>query len=110
MSQYYFTEENKGHQILYGLDMPTGGYFFYELDINDELYADVTGLTLSQLEHELLYLYSKKLSDSEFNQLRRDFEIASPPTPLQRIVSKLFRKDLDKLLSLVKADYNIYDC
>ena len=82
--------------------------FFKEDEIkNDEgVVFTMDGITLSQLEAELLKRYSKVLSLQEQDLLQRDYEVSSYPTPLQFQISNMFGKDLEKLLENLKCDYD----
>jgi hypothetical protein len=106
MSQYKSQLKNK-RQVIYGLDMPTGGYFvtvFYRKDeIKDEDHDTAfsrDALTLTEL--------NKWLKDFEVPHdlciLATDYFMSEPPTPLQLNVSSMFGKDIHELLMTCKND------
>jgi hypothetical protein len=88
MSQYT-TKLDDGSEILYGLDKPTGGYFWVEFQYSDgeeEPVGEGRALTLSGLL-SCLELYGIK---PDIKKLINDFEKEEEPTSLQIRVSKLF--------------------
>jgi len=105
MSQYRFIN-NDGNLVLYGLDKPTGGYFFSELNNDDELVAQRSALTLRQLIFFLSSDYYYILENFEIDKLEEDFENNSEPTELQRQINKMFGEMLDDNLEKVKKDLN----
>lgn len=114
MSQYKFINKDK-REVLYGLDKPTGGYFWTEFYTDDEqvkigfgnneTYDFANALTLTEL---FRFLSINKVEDTSFEKLLFDFLHAPEPTPLQFNTSKMFGKDLDKQLDRVARDIDEY--
>jgi hypothetical protein len=86
--------------IAYGFDSPTGGFFFQELNDEDDEIDGKDGLTLSEL-----FLYFKENGiDVDEKQLVKDFENAELPTNLQLNVGKMFGKNITDMLLNVYFD------
>lgn len=93
--------------VKWGLDLPTGGFFYNEFFTDeelkskhdgDELASFAQGLTLSQLHKDMLekFEYQVRLDFVAF-----DLKNAQQPTHLQFNVSKMFGVNLaDKLQAL----------
>ena len=108
MSQHYF-KTKKNRQVLYGFDAPTGGFFYTEflredeleeLDAPDETNSHKDGMTLTDFLSEV-----KKFEiEIPVNVLLRDFFQATPPTPLQVKIGRMFGKDILSMLDDVVKD------
>ena len=114
MSQYFFTNNNN-RKVLYGLDMPTGGYFYTEfyndeenLENDDEVVMSHDGLTLTELWKEVLSEYSIELSNETIKKLLLDVHLEPHPTQLQYTISSMFGKDLGKMLNRMFEDFSNY--
>ena len=89
--------------ISYGLDKPTGGYYWQEFCLNDsdELSDEKDGITLT----ELVSAMNKKFNipiDTE--KLAMDYVIAEQPSPLQISIGKMFNRDIEFTLKVVADD------
>jgi hypothetical protein len=109
MSQYKLFLEN-GRELLYGLDKPTGGYFYTEFFTKDEsndpcdtIVESRSALTLSELLLDLWKLYNVFPNK---DNLISDWFRAYPPTPMQISMAKLFDVNLLELLEKVEKDVN----
>ena len=102
MSQYGFTNR-ASNEVMYGLDKPTGGYFYQELDDKGELLAYESGLSLTEL---LDYLDANYDGAIPLAGLIKDFLEEDDPTPLQINVGKMFGTDIMHRLEHVKEDVN----
>jgi hypothetical protein len=102
MSQYGFKNKND-NKILYGLDKPTGGYFWQEIDAANNLLNAEQGLGLTDL---ITYLKTNFDGIIPFTNLMKDFLREDDPTPLQIFVGFQFGKDIKKMLEHVKEDVN----
>jgi hypothetical protein len=107
MSQHHFTT-NEGRDVLYGLDKPTGGYFFTEFykddeidDGGEEVKNDGDALTLTELKNILKNDYQFDINPDE---MVADWDRDLSPTPLQYKVNKMFDKDLEFSLNMVALD------
>ena len=101
MSQHSFTDKNY-YNIMYGLDKPTGGYYWQKFDDEDNVLSEADGLTLTEL---LDYLEDKETA-IPLTELIKDFLEEDEPTPLQINVGKMFGKDIVRSLESVKEDVN----
>jgi hypothetical protein len=114
MSQYKFINKD-GREVIYGLDKPTGGYFWSEFYTDeelenlkpeeDELFDSSTALTLSELVNYLVLVNAPGVS---FEKLFGDFFTASEPTQLQYNTAKMFGQNLNKDLDRVARDIDEY--
>jgi hypothetical protein len=104
MSSHSFTN-SLGREVKWGLDLPTGGFFYNEFfkdeeikqEGDEELASYNQGLTLSQFRDIMLKNFDFTL---DLNVVGFDIEHARPPTPLQHNVSSMFGVNLqDKLVS-----------
>jgi len=102
MSQYGFTNR-ASNEVMYGLDKPTGGYFWQELDEKGELICHSQGLSLTDL---LDYLDTNYDGLIPLAGLIKDFLDEADPTPLQINVGKMFGTDIMRKLEHVKEDVN----
>lgn len=102
MSQYKITLKND-REFLYGFDAPTGGFFYSESDDEREWQSD-NGLTLTELINNCKR-FGIKISES---QMIKDYNVAGDPTPLQKSISLMFGKNLDKMLTNVRKDMKKY--
>ena len=101
MSQYGF-DNKAGNEVMYGLDKPTGGYFWQEVDKKDkELLCYAQGLSLTELLDYLDINYNGLIP---LTDLINDFLIEENPSPLQINVGKMFGKDISHKLEHVKED------
>ena len=106
MSQHSFTT-NEGRKVLYGLDKPTGGYFFTEFYKDNEIEDDnevknsKDGLTLTELSVIFAEQYNALLN---MKFLALDWDKDQDPAPMQYQVNKMFSKDLTAMLQRVNAD------
>jgi hypothetical protein len=109
MSSHKFTN-NLGREVRWGLDLPTGGFFYTEFYTQEELselspFSDVVlseeGITLSQLNEKMLKLYKFYVP---VNVVVEDIKDSLLPTPLQFNVSKMFGVDLGKKLQDLEDD------
>jgi hypothetical protein len=93
---------DNGNVFVYGLDKPTGGFFWQELDAReeDELAAN-DGLTLSQLQN---VLDRKFIVSYNLAVLVQDFYRAEKPSHLQVNVGKMFGKDIHGMLQEAERD------
>lgn len=112
MSSYNF-KNKEGREVRYGLDKPTGGYFYNEFYTDqeleyDELLPDVKQfsecLTFTELEKTLTSQYEFFMSNKEANKLFSDWNDDPWPTPLQYNVNKMFGKNLQENLLRVQED------
>jgi len=106
MSQYKDILSNK-REVLFGLDKPLGGYFLTIFFTNDEitddehdLFLEKDGLTLTQLV-SLLDQYEILFSQKS---LINDYFVSDEPTPMQLKISKMFGRDVVKLLKICGED------
>lgn len=106
MSSYLFINK-QGREVRYGLDKPTGGYFYNEFYTDkeheqDELLPECKqfseSLTLTELEKALLSQYEFVFSDEILEKLCMDWIHDPVPTKFQHEINKMFGKDLDKML------------
>jgi hypothetical protein len=114
MSQYRFTNRD-GREVMYGLDKPTGGYFWTEFytdeelakigNDNNEAYDLASALTFTEL---VRFLSMNNAEDAPVEKLIFDFIHSPEPSPLQFNTAKLFGKDLDKQLDRVARDIDEY--
>jgi hypothetical protein len=109
MSQHWFTtKENR--KVLYGLDKPTGGYFFTEFWNDEEIVNDddvkesESALLLSKLKKIFVEKYNKYLTGFEIQMLMNEWKTSENPTPMQFQVNKMFGKDLNNMLWNVQED------
>jgi len=107
MTQHSFINKNN-NEVLYGLDMPTGGYFCTELNFEDELIHEEDGLGLSEIMEKLDVLYEYKPSGLR-KMLAIEFSTSKKPTQLQANVYKMFKssdlyKKLDELEIEIKKE------
>jgi len=86
--------------LAYGIDLPTGGFFWQITGNDDELLDDGDGLTLTELTSSL----AKFSIDIPIKELIDEFMNAEKPTPLQINVGKMFNKDIISMLSNVGLD------
>jgi hypothetical protein len=100
MSIYKFYNE-VGRLVHFGLDKPTGGYFFNEFlndseikSENDELASTGQSLTFTELEKELGERFSYVIYPDVLYNLVNDFVHVQNPTHLQMNVGKIFGHDL----------------
>jgi hypothetical protein len=107
MSQYNFQLPN-GRTVMYGLDLPTGGFFFTEFFAENEIienYEEVaqkeSGLTLTELVSKILRDYHYAADSAS---LIKDVDAAELPTPLQFQINRMFGKDLESMLIRVEKD------
>ena len=110
MSIYKFYNE-VGRLVHFGLDKPTGGYFFNEFlndseikGENEELASSGQALTLTELEKELAGRFSYVVHSDILYDLVNDFVHAQNPTPLQMNVGRMFGHDLEEELNRVLLD------
>lgn len=108
MSQYRADLPN-GNQVRYGLDLPTGGYFFLELrepenTEEDELVVQKDGLLLSQLAGEIKDRYP---FDLDIEQLKRDWQESEWPTSLQVSIRQMFGEDLSQPLRELEQEMSL---
>jgi hypothetical protein len=102
MSQYGYTNKF-GNQVIYGLDKPTGGYFWQEIDAMGKIWDAKQGLGLTDL---LTYLRANYDGIIPFTDLMKDFLREDEPTPLQIFNAEQFGNDIVKMLENVKEDVN----
>lgn len=106
MTQYKFWNKSN-REVLYGLDKPTGGYFFTEFFTDEEMEEgrsnetkqNESGLTLTELHNALWDEYKFLVSD---DTLASDYLIDPYPTPLQFNINKMFGRDLLNMLEKTK--------
>ena len=109
MSQNHFTLQS-GRSLLYGLDLPTGGFFYTEFLTDeeietslsdDEVYFSEAGLTLTELEKGLMSRY-----DFSINPLMMLTQMmkAQYPTQFQISVGRAFGKDVPEMIKRVEKD------
>lgn len=112
MSAYTFTNK-EGREVRYGLDKPTGGYFYNEFytdeeiessDFNDEVKSFSEALTFTELEKVLTTQYGFYMSDSITLKLVTDWIHEPWPTPLQYNINNMFGKNLETMLLRVQED------
>jgi len=90
MTQYRFVTP-QATEVLYGLDKPTGGYFYTEFDQDEEPIRMHEGMGLKQFIHTMDKLF-------EFHpvwlqgRMVDDFLTSEYPTPLQENVYSMFGK------------------
>ncbi len=106
------------HDLIFGLDKPTGGYFFTEFFSEKEMESrpenssaivlTKDALTLTDLIAHLNLIYQYEISESDKRRLVLDYYQSSDPTQLQINVSKMFGFDLGLALQKVQADLNNY--
>ena len=105
MSQHKRILKN-GHELMYGLDKPTGGYFYTEFDGDDAVEA-VTALTLRELEIAVCdkgYI----VVPTDVMMLLDDWANADNPTPLQYMVNSMAGIDLAERLLRVAKEVSSY--
>jgi len=99
-----------GRLLSYGLDKPTGGYFFQEFLTDEEfeetggdsdIVTERDGLSLTSLITDLMngYAYVPPI-----DMLVSDFFSEENPTPLQFHVGQMFDKDIKSMLLEVMND------
>lgn len=112
MSSYTFVNK-EGREVRYGLDKPTGGYFYNEFYSDQEIEYDELlpeskqfseALTLTELEKVLVSQYEFILSDGILERLCMDWINDPPPTDLQHNVNTMFGKNLHQMLLRVHKD------
>ena len=108
MSQHFF-QTKEGRQVLYGLDKPTGGFFYTEFLKDDEIVDDDVkesqdGLLLSKLKKIFVEKYNKYFTGLEIRMLLEDWRNSENPSPLQFQINKNFGKDLNNMLWNVQED------
>lgn len=106
MSSHLFTN-SVNREVRWGLDLPTGGFFYNEFYTEaemaerkeyDTLASSGQGLTLSELLRALMLNFS---FNANLEEIAYDLKTANPPTQLQHNVSKMFGVNLmDKLVLL----------
>jgi hypothetical protein len=117
MSQYKFINADN-HEVMYGLDRPTGGYFFTEFFTDEEMNAKPKGsdnvclakdaLTLTELIIYLDFVYQHEVDEKHGRQLLLDYRNSLDPSPLQVNTQKMFGVDLEVCLKRVKEDIRDY--
>ena len=105
MSQHYFTT-NDGRKVLYGLDKPTGGFFFTEFWKDEEIADDEVknskdALTLTELVDFCNKEYNNLI---DIESLTGEWSSDEDPSPMQYQVNKMFGKDLKAMLNRVVVD------
>lgn len=90
----YTVKKPDGRVIHYGLDKPTGGFFWQELDSDDDEIAGKDGMTFSDL----------KIAVPEVKDIRSDWDVEKQPTPQQINVGLMFGTNIVKLLLKCKDD------
>jgi hypothetical protein len=109
MSQHNFqTKENRN--VLYGLDKPTGGYFFTEFwkdeeIVDDEVKNSQDSLTLTELISYAFLEYGYTFSNSEKSVLVNDWFKDQEPSSMQYQVNSMFGKDLKTMLNKTHNDF-----
>ena len=105
MSQHYFINRKLNsniNKIVYGLDKPTGGFFWQEFTSDDEeVVAERDGLSLTTL---LADLKNKFSIEPNIQMLIDEFTNERYPTILQINVGKMFNKDIPSMLEEVEND------
>jgi hypothetical protein len=105
MSQHYFINRNLNsniNKIVFGLDKPTGGYFWQEFTSDDEeVVAEKDGLSLTSL---LADLKNKFDIEPNIQVLIDEFSSEKYPTILQINVGTMFNKDVVSMLKEVESD------
>ena len=109
MSQHWFTTV-EGRKVLYGLDLPTGGYFYTEFYkdeeiVDDEVKNSEDGITLTHLSSEMKRQYAFSV---DTDMLVKEWDNALEPTPLQYNVCRMFGKDLAKMLGETRLDLRLH--
>ena len=110
MSQHY-TKTESGREVLYGLDEPTGGFFFTEFFLDEEIdiendydvASSKDGLTLTELVKELNNLNVEYFVELLLN----DYKHFQNPSPLQIHVGKMFGRDVLAMLERVHQDMQL---
>lgn len=104
----FFTKE--GRLIHYGLDLPTGGFFYNEFFTEEEM--------LKRENYEELKSYNQALTLTEFQkELEKSFELsldikqcfddinsAEPPTPFQHMINERLGYNLQAMLDKFSTD------
>ncbi len=112
MSSYKFINP-EGREVRYGLDKPTGGYFYNEFYSDQEIEYDELlpeckqfseGLTLTELEKTLFSQFEFVLTDGILERLCLDWIDAPWPTPLQVNINSMFGQPLEEKLLRVQRD------
>jgi hypothetical protein len=103
MSQYRFVKKN-GNSLLTGLDKPTGGFFWNELDSEEKLVASKSNLSCSELLDDLVAVHN--ISEDLEYRLLMDWNNDPNPTQFQKNTSKMFGVDLEGSLHRVHIDVN----
>ena len=112
MSSYQFTNK-EGREVRYGLDKPTGGYFYNEFytdaevdesGFNDEVKSFSEALTFTELEKILESQYGFFMSARETTKLVSDWTNDTWPTPMQYNINNMFGKNLNTMLLRVQHD------
>lgn len=112
MSSYSFTNK-EGREVRYGLDKPTGGYFYNEFYTDDEIECDEflpetkqfsEALTLSELEKALMSQFNFAFTDGILEKLSLDWVESPWPNSLQHSVNSMFGKNLQSMLIRVQED------
>ena len=93
---------------MYGLDLPTGGYFFTEFWKDEEIVGEeevksnMESLTLTELQIRMKDQYG---FDIPIDDLVQDWYYAEQPTPMQFQVNRMFGKDLQQMLNRAYNDF-----
>lgn len=110
MSIYYFKNQYN-REVQYGLDLPTGGYYYNEFCREDEskdeaLFSYSDGMTFTELERVLYSRFKFTFKDKSdiFYNLVSEFATSPKPTRLQYNVSTMFGKNLGEMLLRVYND------
>jgi hypothetical protein len=105
MSQHYFINkklDSNINKIVFGLDKPTGGYFWQEFTLDDEeVVAEKDGLSLTALLADLKNNFS---IEPNTQMLIDDFLSDRYPTILQMHIGEMFNKDIAGMLEEVEND------
>jgi len=110
MSQYGFKNKDE-NRVMYGLDKPTGGFFWQETDAKGNILCNAYGILLTDL---LSYLKNNYNGIIHVSDLVRDFFEEKEPTLQQILTAKQFgfendiRKKLEDVRRDVKKCMNIY--
>lgn len=109
MTQYRFVTPQET-EVLYGLDKPTGGYFYTELDKDEEPIRMHDGMGLKEFESTMLELFD--FHPTWFRgRMVDDFLISENPTLLQANIYSMFGKGnlfakLNELESEINKEVN----
>jgi hypothetical protein len=101
---------NDGHLVHYGLDLPTGGFFWIEFFTQAEMmesqcYEEVK----SQNEHLTLTNFQKELWEKfgftvNIKQCFDDINQANPPTEFQHLINSRLGYNLQEMLDIFSSD------